>query len=224
MEEILENKEYCKNCGGYCCKKSGCDYYPEDFKDLSFNGLTNILSQGNISIVSFLDFERLPNGKLTYTPFLYLRARNIDRDIVDLVSIKKTCSMLKEDGCYYDIEHRPSGGVNLIPASNRLNCHPKENHLEHIKQWGRYQKVLSKFVRKYCGMSLEDKLKEDIENLFYECLSGVLDTVPIEEQEDIKRMIPTLIQIAPIEYEKACNRYKEKKISKKLNYPSNKRK
>ena len=73
-------------------------------------------------------------------------------------------------------------------------------------------------------MSLEDKLKEDIENLFYECLSGVLDTVPIEEQEDIKRMIPPLIQTAPIEYEKACNRYKEKKISKKLNYPSNKRK
>lgn len=61
MEAILESKEYCKKCCGYCCKKCGCDYYPEDFKDLSFNGLTNILSEGNISIVSTFSFERLPN-------------------------------------------------------------------------------------------------------------------------------------------------------------------
>ena len=224
MEEKLENKEYCKTCGGYCCKKSGCDYYPCDFKDLSFKGLTNILSEGNISIVSSLYFEKLPNDKIIYTPFLYLRARNIDRDIVDLVSIKKTCSMLREDGCYYDFKHRPSGGVNFVPASNRINCHPKDNQILHLKEWNRYQKVLSKFVKSYCGISLEDKLKEDIENLFYECLSGVLATVSIDEQEDIKRMLPLLIQAAPLEYEKACNRYKEKGISKKLNYSSNKRK
>ena len=224
MDVMLENKKYCKECGGYCCKKSGCDYYPEDFKDLSFNGLTNILSGGNISIVAFLDFERLPNGNLIYTPFLYLRARNIDRDIVDLVSIKKTCRMLKDDGCSYSINDRPSGGVNLIPASNRLKCRPKENHLEHIKEWERYQKVLSKFVRKYYGMSLEDKLKEDIENLFYECLMGVLDTVPIEEQEDIKGMLPILIQTSPLEYERVYKRYNEKGISKKLNFPKDKRK
>ena len=95
MEEILEIKNIAKIVVDTAVKRVVVNYYPEDFKDLSFNGLTNILSQGNISIVSFLDFERLPNGKLTYTPFLYLRARNIDRDIVDLVSIKKTCSMLK---------------------------------------------------------------------------------------------------------------------------------
>ncbi len=218
MEEMVENKKYCKDCGGYCCKKSGCDYYPDDFKDLSFNGLTNILSEGNISIVAALDFERLPNGKLIYTPFLYLRARNIDRDIVDLLSIKKTCSMLRKDGCYYDIEHRPSGGVNLVSAPNRFDCYHKENHLEHIMQWGRYQKVLGKFVKKYCGMSLDDKLKEDFENLFYECLNGVLSTVSIEEKEDIISMLPLLVEIAPSEYKKARNRYKEKGISKKLIY------
>ena len=222
MEEMLENKEYCKNCGGYCCKKCGCDYYPEDFKDLSFNALTEILSARNISIVSFLNFEKLPNGKLIYIPFLYLRARNVDRDIVDLVSIKKTCSMLKDDGCSYNIDNRPSGGVNLIPASNRLRCHHKENHLKHILEWERYQKVLAKFVKKYCGMSVEDKLKEDIENLFYECLIGVLDTVPIEEQEDIKKMLPSLIQAAPIEYLNAEKRYKERGVSKKLSFPSDK--
>lgn len=216
MEAILEIKEYCKKCGGYCCKKCGCGYYPEDFKDLSFNGLTNILSEGNISIVSTFSFERLPNEELTYIPFLYLRARNVDRDIVDLVSIKKTCSMLREDGCYYDFKHRPSGGANLIPASNRLNCYHKENHLEHIKEWGRYQKVLSKFVKRYCGMSVEYKLKEDIENLFYECLNGVLYTVPVEEQEDIKKLILFLVRTSPLECENAIKRFKDKGNSKKL--------
>ena len=26
-----ENKEICKKCGGFCCKKSGCDYFVSDF-------------------------------------------------------------------------------------------------------------------------------------------------------------------------------------------------
>ena len=29
----FENKEFCKNCGGYCCVKSGCDYWVDDFDD-----------------------------------------------------------------------------------------------------------------------------------------------------------------------------------------------
>ena len=132
--------------------------------------------------------------------------------------------MLREDGCSYDFKNRPSAGANLIPATSRFDCHPKIAPIEYLRSWERYQKVLTKFVKRYCGMSLEDKLKEDIENLFYECLSGDLDTVPIEEQEDIKRMIPALIQTAPLEYEKACKRYIEKGNSKKLNYPSDKRK
>ena len=225
MEEILENKEYCTACVGYCCKKCGCDYYPEDFKDLSFNGLTKILSEGNISIVAALDFQRMPKGNLVYTPLLYLRARNIDRDIVDLVSIKKTCSMLREDGCSYDFKNRPSAGANLIPATSRFECHPKIAPTEYLRSWESYQKVLTRFVKRYCGMSLEYKLKEDIENLFYECLSGVLDTVPIEEKYDVEyNFLPNLLETSPLEYEKAYKRYKEKGLSKKLNYPSDKRK
>lgn len=28
--EMFENKEICKNCGGKCCIKSGCDYFVND--------------------------------------------------------------------------------------------------------------------------------------------------------------------------------------------------
>ena len=39
MEVKYENKEICKESGGKCCKKCGCDYLPKDFEDLSMNGL-----------------------------------------------------------------------------------------------------------------------------------------------------------------------------------------
>lgn len=121
MEEI-ENKEYCSKCGGYCCRKCGCDYSPADFEDLSFNGLLNTLNEGNISVVSTLDFRRI-NGKLIMAPLLYLRARNINRDVIDLLSFKTTCSMLREDGCFYEYPERPTGGKNLVPAFKKELCY-----------------------------------------------------------------------------------------------------
>ena len=45
-----------------------------------------------------------------------------------------------------------------------------------------------------------------------------------EEQEDIKGMLPILIQTSPLEYERVYKRYNEKGISKKLNFPKDKRK
>ena len=90
----FENKEYCKSCGGYCCQKSGCDYWVDDFKDKSYNGLLEILASENVSIVAFLKFQRMKNDKIIATPFLGLRARNSDRDVIDLLSIKTSCSML----------------------------------------------------------------------------------------------------------------------------------
>jgi len=45
MDVQLENLELCKKCGGRCCKKSGCDYIPDDFQELTFNYLFNVLSE-----------------------------------------------------------------------------------------------------------------------------------------------------------------------------------
>ena len=110
-----ENKELCSECGGYCCKKSGCDYYVSDFKRIDKNTILEALASEKISIVSAFVFERLNDDKIVATPFLYLRARNQDRDIVDLYSVKTTCMSLTETGCAYTYENRPGGGKNLIP-------------------------------------------------------------------------------------------------------------
>lgn len=106
-----ENIEICKKCGGYCCQKSGCDYIVSDIESMQLTYLQTILDTGRVSIIASFDFQKLKNGKLVYTPILSLRARNTNRDIIYLFSYKTRCASLEENGYYYDISNRPSGGV-----------------------------------------------------------------------------------------------------------------
>lgn len=190
----LENKELCKKCGGYCCKKSGCDYLPKDFDNLSTKAILEILKDGNISVVSALRFTRL-NNKLLVDTVLYLRARNTNRDIVDLLSIKTPCSMLREDGCAYDLKNRPSGGVNLIPGNTKYECFPKEDPKELIKEWDSYQKPLSKVVKILTGNTVEEQLKIDAMKLLEDAES--FEKAAIEEQYDIKGLLSFLLELYP---------------------------
>ena len=72
----FENKNICRECGGKCCKKCGCDYSTDNFQDLSMKALEEILSEGKISIVAALNIKKSKNGNKFIIPFLYLRARN----------------------------------------------------------------------------------------------------------------------------------------------------
>lgn len=209
----MENKDICSVCGGKCCKKSGCDYSPRDFSNLGFNELNKILSEEKISIVSTLSFERLPNNKLFVNPFLYLRARNNNRPVVDLFSTKTTCSQLTNTGCSYNYEQRPFGGKNLIPSLEV--CHPEIPQIEIIKEWDRYQKTLSKLVKRLTGNSVDQQLRIDVEKVFYDALTENFDDVTPVEIMDITSMLPILVEIYPQEYvnalEKASGKVKIKK-------------
>ena len=59
----MEKLEICKKCKGSCCKTMGCHYSPEDFKDLSFDGLKTEIDKGFISIdwwsLWFINKERM---------------------------------------------------------------------------------------------------------------------------------------------------------------------
>lgn len=196
-----EDRDICRECGGFCCKKSGCDYSPRDFDDLSINKLHEMLLEGNISIISYLEFKRSGNGKLYAEPFLYLRARNTDRDVVDLVSYKKRCSMLREDGCSYSFEERPFGGRNLIPGKTR--CIPEVDPYDIVMEWGRYQKVLHRLVKRITGMTVDNKVREDVYNLFVQFLREDFEGVNLIELEDVKIMIPSLVEIYHDEFRRA---------------------
>lgn len=199
-----ENKDMCSICGGMCCIKCGCDYSTKDFKDCSYNTLKKELSKGDISIVCFLRFKE----DKKYEPFLYLRARNTNRDIVDLISMKTKCSMLTDSGCPYDYKHRPSGGKNLIPRKDMDSpCIPEKNPFEIVMSWKPYQKILKRIVLEYTGMNLEKKIKVDVENLFYDVLTENFDYVSEKEREEIKNFIMLLIGTFPEEYKSAYTKY-----------------
>lgn len=201
----LENKDICHKCGGRCCKKSGCDYFVSDFDIINKESITRVLETGNVSITSALFFSYLKDGRKVITPFLYLRARNIDRDVVDLCSLKKQCKMLKSDGCSYSFEERPGGGVNLIPLPE-FKCKPNINPVEEMKKWEPYQNLLSKLVKRFSGYSVEQKLRIDIENTFVDIINENFDGVDLLEITDMFSCINDIIECFPDEFENAKNR------------------
>lgn len=208
-----ENKNLCAKCGGKCCKKCGCDYFVSDFNVINKNKLLEVLSTGNVSIVALLNFKLLPNGHKAVVPFLYLRARNKDRDVIDLFSIKKECSMLNPTGCSYSLENRPGGGVNLIPSED--GCRPHKDQLKEMMKWGMYQNILSKLVKRYTGKSVDTILKENIEQVFIDVLTKNFDGVSPLEIEDITQCINELAEVYPDCYQNALERIKQITILKR---------
>lgn len=201
--EINENTEVCKNCGGRCCKKSGCDYWTSDLPDKTYKGLLKFLESGKVSIISMMNFKRI-NGKLCNFPFLYLRERNTGRDIVDLLSMKTPCSNLTEHGCSYTYEKRPSGGKNLTPSKEGL-CYPKEDNLQKVLEWSAYQKQLEKIVKRYTGLSVDNKIKEDVVTLLTDIKEENFKNVSELEIIDVKGMLPLLIECYKEQAEQVLN-------------------
>lgn len=206
--EKKENKDICAKCGGICCKKCGCDYFVADFESMKLDYLIDVLNTGRVSVVAYLEFQKLPSGKLTCQPVMYLRARNINRGEIDLLSLKTTCASLEENGCHFDLNTRPSGGSTLVPGENGT-CYNTVNRLEELIKWLPYQKVLSRLVTRFTGKSVQAKFREDVENLFFDILMHHFEGVMAMELIDVQGMLPILKEIYQDEYNRAYERYKK---------------
>lgn len=195
--EKIENTDICKKCGSYCCKKSGCDYFVEDFENMKIDVLEQILIEGNVSIVAALDFKKI-NGKLICNPILYLRERNINREVVDLLSMKTPCASLTPTGCIHTYEKRPSGGKYLVPKEN-MECYSEVNRLEKLKEWEKYQNTLARLVKRITKKSVNAKLREDVIKLLSDIECENFKNVAKEELYDIFNLVPLLIEAFPEE-------------------------
>ena len=209
-----EDRDICKECGGFCCKKSGCDYSPKDFKDLGIKALVDILNEGNVSIVAAFDYSVLRDGTKVPKFHLYLRARNIDRGPVDLFSFKKQCSMLTETGCSYDLEHRPFGGANLVPVgmnpkTKLPDCYVDENPLNIIMSWESYQNTLRKAVKRITGNTVEKQFELDAEEVFYQTLMEDFEGINRIEIQDMLSGLPMIAEMFPEAYKRALARKKK---------------
>lgn len=211
--EKYEDRSMCSKCGGYCCQKSGCDYFVSDLKNTKLEYIESLLDTGRVSIVAGFNFKRLPKGQLICEPFLYLRARNINRGEIDLLSFKTTCASLESEGCHYDISERPSGGSCLIPkfVNGEKECFSEVDRVEELLKWTQYQKVLERIVKRRTGMSVYAKLKCDAENLFYDLAMGNITGVKEEEIRDVIGMVPMLAEIYKEEFRRAEERCKKDK-------------
>ena len=54
-----ENLNLCRECGGMCCKKSGCDYSADDFDNCSYNGLFYEVLMGKQDNVSEMELMNI---------------------------------------------------------------------------------------------------------------------------------------------------------------------
>lgn len=141
----MENLEICAKCGGSCCKGMGCHYSPEDFSDLSLDGLKKEIDKGHISIDWW---EGNPFDNEEWIPKAYfLRVRNVDAPVVD-ASWGGRCSLLTEKGCSLSYGERPKGGRMLIPHESH-RCKVEYTKDECARDWYEYIDVLRELEEIY---------------------------------------------------------------------------
>lgn len=170
--------EYCKKvCKGRdCCQNSGCVLAPSDVyalvheytKEERIKLLIHLLKRGDYSI----DHKRMKNKEfgafvLSGNPYerrsysvdkarllrgdgvLYLRARNKDKKIVDIIHFNweadGPCASWNPDtGCKFTYSKRPKGGRMLIPDNGMRfdGCEAKYHEFDAAREWLKYQDIM----------------------------------------------------------------------------------
>jgi len=157
MNSLAENKyintELCAECGGKCCKGCGGIFAPEQFEDLSVEGLVKAVKELNLSIDWW---EGCPDDSDRIRT-LYLRVRNKGKPVIDPTWSGEECSALIHGvGCKFDFNNRPLECQALIPDlhgnSKYHTCHilkkDRANKKELSRRWIPYQDILLE-VEKY---------------------------------------------------------------------------
>ena len=222
--EQLENKELCAKCGGYCCKAGGCMYFVSDFENMKIDYLDSVLDTGRVSIKTALRFDMLPNGKIIVNSILYLKARNVGHDAIDLISLQTRCASLEENGCHFTLEKRPSGGVMHIPKENNghFACYSAFDSPNEVDKYIPYQKILHRLVKRRTGKSVDEKIKEDVEELFIKIITKDYDDVVPEERSAFNSAWGLLIQAYPEQYHNAASKVVSMNIMKRQLVKKNK--
>lgn len=143
--EGFQPSEFCRICGD-CCKHLGCEYSPDDFNDLSFDGLQEEIDKGFISIDWW---EGHPENISWRGKTYFLRARNKRAPIVD-PSWGGECKLLGKDGCKLSFEERPKGGRMLKPKScDEEECVSFYGKKASAIDWLKHQDTLKRLVGYY---------------------------------------------------------------------------
>lgn len=179
--EKYTDYEMCKKCGGACCKENGCIYLPKDFDNLEFDYLKKILEKGNISI-SGQPFPIFNNKAWSFIP--YLRARNKDAEIVDLITSGGPCKLLTKTGCALKENQRPSLGLSVRPIIIGGPC-KQECEIKEAMHWLDYSEVLSELVKYYTNKELIDVIIDQIINQMTSIPKKIKKLQELKEMEKV---------------------------------------
>lgn len=149
----------CNDCGN-CFRSMPGHYSPNDFEDLSFEGLKTEIDKGRIAIDWW---------EGDYGPEYYLRARHDNENIVH-GSWGGMCVNLRSDGCILPFEGRPLGCRALKPRDTfGGRCNNSYSKKDCKNDWRDYADVLKRLVvvyKKEQGNSILDPYKAFISEIF----------------------------------------------------------
>ena len=138
---MSENKEYCKQCKGECCKAMSGIYAPTDFKEITLEFLLECFSNGGLSIDWWEGDVRDGIDELSVT--YYLRPRHKEADAID-PSWGGECIFLTETGCKLLYANRPQNCRDLKACKDNTKCNlGNMTKRDYIKMWLPHQQILS---------------------------------------------------------------------------------
>lgn len=103
-----ENKSLCSKCGGMCCKNGPCFFMPDDFSDLSLEGLKKEFSKKDYLCICLTDI-----------PFISIRLDFWEKVVRPTTYfLGGPCPLLTETGCPFSYDERPTSAKMLVPLPN----------------------------------------------------------------------------------------------------------
>ncbi len=149
----------CIKCGGECCKKNACACVPDDFQDLTLQGIKEILATGNYMITA--SYRREERDGIPVTAYPYISAREVDapQNGIHITMMHSKCAMLRADGCKLTQDDRPSQGLLLIPNGHRgCTCFVDTP----TQLWLPYKDVLDRVVSEYTGKTTQELFEKEL--------------------------------------------------------------
>lgn len=186
-EKIYTNEEMCAECKGACCKAMGCIYDAIQFYDRgnfpSVMELKKILKEGKISIAGQPATGFYGDA---WTFVLYLKARDENAGVIDILGNGGPCSQLTDKGCKLKKEERPMFGKTVKPIKIGGPCKQTADAFSFAYNWLMQHRELEKIVEEYTGMEAEEYYIMRIN----------------EESASLKEKIKNNIELTPMEKNK----------------------
>lgn len=170
-DDRMINYHECAKCAKntnmiICCQNVPCYISPDEIKDLSYQGICNLIETGLVSI-DWWDEKVVDDGTLDDAPVTlgenygkdgyrsyFLRMRGKNAPVVHPCIFPITCVAYdKKTGCKLPFTHRPKGGRSLLPPHCTLNpldeCVEKYTKKRCAYEWLKYEDVLKQAFNKY---------------------------------------------------------------------------